>query len=103
VGHTLKPAELGEEVFVLGDGWGGGEGCYPATVTEADDFTFTVIATESAPTPWMQAHVLRRHCVPRGASGKGQAATAPAAAGSSHAKVVEAPAREAVKFGAAGG
>lgn len=65
VGHTLRPAELGEEVTVLGDGWGGDQGkSYPAVVTEADRFTFTVVALEGgATTPWTQGHVLRQYCV----------------------------------------
>eukprot|EP00927_Polykrikos_kofoidii_P000642 TRINITY_DN10236_c0_g1_i1.p1 TRINITY_DN10236_c0_g1~~TRINITY_DN10236_c0_g1_i1.p1 ORF type:complete len:1194 (-),score=224.56 TRINITY_DN10236_c0_g1_i1:87-3668(-) len=62
VGHTLRPVEQGAIVRVLGDGWGGGKGSYRATVTEADFFTFTVVAAEDAPRPWEQTHVLRERC-----------------------------------------
>jgi len=62
VGYSFRPAELGQQVEVLGDGWGNGEDSYLAVVTEADRFTFTVVAVAGA-SAWSQAHVLREHCV----------------------------------------
>eukprot|EP00490_Sorites_sp_Unknown_P017195 CAMPEP_0114695484 /NCGR_PEP_ID=MMETSP0191-20121206/71404_1 /TAXON_ID=126664 /ORGANISM="Sorites sp." /LENGTH=395 /DNA_ID=CAMNT_0001991773 /DNA_START=150 /DNA_END=1335 /DNA_ORIENTATION=+ len=43
IGHSLNPPERGFLVRVQGDGWGGSQGSYLATVTEADAETFTVI------------------------------------------------------------
>jgi len=61
LGHSLSPPELGRQVEVIGDGWGGGSSSYLATVTEADDLTFTVIRL-SGPEAWQETHVLREHC-----------------------------------------
>lgn len=76
VGHTLQPAELGGEVVVLGDGWGGKKGsAWPAVIIEADDFSFTVVALQGVPSdvssPWQQVIVLREHCVCRTGGGRG--------------------------------
>jgi hypothetical protein len=67
IGHTLAPAEQGLMVWVQGDGWGGGSGTYLATVTEADEQTFTIIRRGGC---WVEAHVLRELCrlCPRGES-----------------------------------
>merc|ERR1711879_1113858 len=55
IGHTLSPVEQGMKVIVQGDGWGGGQGSYTATVTEADAQTFTVVRDGV----WEETHVLR--------------------------------------------
>eukprot|EP00440_Ansanella_granifera_P018023 gb/GFBE01019576.1/.p1 GENE.gb/GFBE01019576.1/~~gb/GFBE01019576.1/.p1 ORF type:complete len:675 (+),score=115.56 gb/GFBE01019576.1/:1-2025(+) len=68
VGHTLRPAELGQQVEVLGDGWGNGEGSYMGVITEADSFTFTVVSLEGSG----ESHVLREHCVLRQGNAKVQ-------------------------------
>eukprot|EP00930_Biecheleria_cincta_P083755 TRINITY_DN73265_c0_g1_i1.p1 TRINITY_DN73265_c0_g1~~TRINITY_DN73265_c0_g1_i1.p1 ORF type:complete len:933 (+),score=129.29 TRINITY_DN73265_c0_g1_i1:208-2799(+) len=66
--QSIRPAELGEQVRVFGDGWGGGSGSYLATVTEGDHLTFTVIRTSvdppctTGPNAWQETHVLREHC-----------------------------------------
>jgi len=61
MGHTLRPAQQGQRVLVSGDGWGGGgTSKYEAIVTEADDFTFTVVAVAGS---WAETHVLQKHCV----------------------------------------
>eukprot|EP00747_Dinoflagellata_sp_TGD_P061152 gnl/TRDRNA2_/TRDRNA2_152386_c1_seq1.p1 gnl/TRDRNA2_/TRDRNA2_152386_c1~~gnl/TRDRNA2_/TRDRNA2_152386_c1_seq1.p1 ORF type:complete len:482 (+),score=110.89 gnl/TRDRNA2_/TRDRNA2_152386_c1_seq1:156-1448(+) len=63
LGHKLRPQERGQRVVVVGDGWGGGgKKGYEAIVTEADDFTFTVVST-GGDTPWTETHVLKEHCV----------------------------------------
>lgn len=68
VAKSFTPAELGEQVRVFGDGWGGGTGSYLATVTEGDNLTFTVIRTSvdptctSGPDAWQETHVLQEHC-----------------------------------------
>jgi len=59
---------VGDEVLVLGDGWGGGGKSYPAAVLEADDHGFTVVMLQGAPAPGCKAHVLRRYCISRGAA-----------------------------------
>lgn len=64
-GHTLNPLQQGQRVAVIGDGWGGGEEGYEAVVTEADNFTFTVVAVSGNNT-WTEFHVLRKHCIPLG-------------------------------------
>jgi len=51
---------MGSLVKVRGDGWGGGRGEYTATVTEADELTFTVIRQNGE--KWEETHVLREHC-----------------------------------------
>jgi hypothetical protein len=61
-GHTLKPAQQGLRVAVVGDGWGGKDAGYEAIVTEADDYTFTVIAT-TGDHQWAESHVLKEHCI----------------------------------------
>merc|ERR1712137_176917 len=61
IGHTLNPVEQGMKVIVRGDGWGGGHGTYNATVTEADDLTFTVVRERNS--VWEETHVLRALCV----------------------------------------
>jgi len=71
VGHSLRPSELGEQVEVLGDGWGSGEGSYMAVVTEADRFTFTVVAVGGRSGSWSQAHVLRQQCILKSSGGRG--------------------------------
>jgi len=63
-GHSFTPFdERGAQVRVRGDGWGGGSGEYVATITEADEFTFTVIraATGEDDCAWEETHVLREH------------------------------------------
>jgi len=64
LGHSLRPPELGMLARIIGDGWGGGDKRKRAegTITEADEFTFTVIVKESD-TKWTETHVLREHCV----------------------------------------
>jgi len=62
LGHTLSPVQQGSRVAVVGDGWGSGEGGYEGVVTEADHYTFTVIAT-SGDHPWTENHVLKEHCI----------------------------------------
>jgi len=62
LGHTLSPLQQGLRVAVLGDGWGSREGGYEAVVTEADHYTFTVIAT-SGKSLWAENHVLKEHCI----------------------------------------
>lgn len=69
-GHTLRPAQLGHRVAVVGDGWGGGSGGYEAVVTEADRHTFTVIAV-SGPDAWKETHVLQDCCIPLAQKTKG--------------------------------
>lgn len=54
--------DLGTKVRVKGDGWGGGRGTYNATVTEADEFTFTVLIEKRNPERFEETHVLREHC-----------------------------------------
>jgi len=65
IGHILAPAEQGSTVLVQGDGWGGGNGTYLATITEADAQTFTVIRHGA----WDETHVLREHCCVRSRAG----------------------------------
>lgn len=60
IGHMLRPPEMGSQVLVRGDGWGGGCGEYEATITEADALTFTVIRKRGR--LWEETHVLRDHC-----------------------------------------
>jgi len=60
IGHSLAPPEMGSRVRVKGDGWGVGRGSYVATVTEADELTFTVI--RQCGERWEETHVLREHC-----------------------------------------
>jgi len=62
-GHSLMPLERDAPVIVRGDGWGGGSGEYLATITEADEFTFTVIraAEGEDESAWEETHVLREH------------------------------------------
>eukprot|EP00928_Gymnodinium_smaydae_P012913 TRINITY_DN14716_c0_g1_i1.p1 TRINITY_DN14716_c0_g1~~TRINITY_DN14716_c0_g1_i1.p1 ORF type:complete len:786 (+),score=139.95 TRINITY_DN14716_c0_g1_i1:84-2441(+) len=62
IGHTLAPAEQGATVRVRGDGWGGGLGHFLATVTEADELTFTVIRRGQLAAGWEETHVLRSSC-----------------------------------------
>lgn len=62
IGHTLQPPQQGLRVAVVGDGWGGRNGGYEAVVTEADRFTFTVVAT-SGNNAWTESHVLKEHCI----------------------------------------
>mmetsp|Transcript_40773 Transcript_40773/g.110293 ORF Transcript_40773/g.110293 Transcript_40773/m.110293 type:complete len:352 (-) Transcript_40773:194-1249(-) len=54
-------AVVGSQVKVRGDGWGGGRGVYEATVTEADEQTFTVVY-KNARGKWEETCVLRDHC-----------------------------------------
>jgi len=64
VGHSLRPPELGKMARVAGDGWGGGDKRkrFEGTITEADQFTFTVIV-KGNDEKWAETHVLREHCV----------------------------------------
>jgi len=62
MGHTLRPAQMGQRVAVIGDGWGQGSSGYEALVTEADDYTYTVVAL-SGDSPWSETHVLKSCCV----------------------------------------
>lgn len=62
MGHTLQPPQQGLRVAVVGDGWGDRDGGYEAVVTEADHYTFTVIAT-SGKHPWTENHVLKENCI----------------------------------------
>jgi len=64
MGHTLSPLQRGLRVAVVGDGWGQGLGKsgYEAIITEADDFTYTVVSL-SGPCPWTETHVLKQYCV----------------------------------------
>jgi len=66
IGHTLRPANQGRRVAVVGDGWGGGgDGDapgYEAMIIEADDLSFTVVAL-SGPMKWQETHVLQEHCI----------------------------------------
>jgi len=64
MGHTLSPLQRGLRVAVIGDGWGQGLGKsgYEAIVTEADDFTYTVVAL-GGQCPWTETHVLKQYCV----------------------------------------
>merc|ERR1712060_425924 len=62
VGHTTSPAQQGQRVAVVGDGWGSGTGGYEAMVTEADRLTFTVVAVNDS--KWQEMHVLQEHCIP---------------------------------------
>lgn len=59
---TSRPKEMGYCVAVVGDGWGNGDGGYQATVTEADDLTFTVVRVDSAGR-WEETHVLKSCCI----------------------------------------
>jgi len=59
--HSRTPPEQGARVQVQGDGWGSGEGSYEATVTESDDFTFSV-RRKGQNSKWEETHVLRAHC-----------------------------------------
>eukprot|EP00930_Biecheleria_cincta_P020413 TRINITY_DN15367_c0_g1_i2.p1 TRINITY_DN15367_c0_g1~~TRINITY_DN15367_c0_g1_i2.p1 ORF type:complete len:749 (+),score=114.56 TRINITY_DN15367_c0_g1_i2:51-2249(+) len=65
-GHTLRPAELGRQVAVSGDGWGCGKGYFVGVVTEADRFTFTVVTSGSSGSCSTgrseEVHVLREFC-----------------------------------------
>lgn len=60
LGHSLRPAEQGCTVRVRGDGWGRLDGGYMATVTEADEFSFTVIRQGDH---WEESQVLREYCI----------------------------------------
>lgn len=63
LGHTLRPAQMGQRVAVIGDGWGQAlEGGYEAIVTEADHYTYSVVAL-SGDSPWSETHVLKSYCV----------------------------------------
>jgi len=53
---------IGFRVLVQGDGWGSGTGEYLATVTEADELTYTVIF-QAATNTWEETHVLRENCI----------------------------------------
>mmetsp|Transcript_18189 Transcript_18189/g.42304 ORF Transcript_18189/g.42304 Transcript_18189/m.42304 type:complete len:491 (+) Transcript_18189:31-1503(+) len=63
LGHSLRPPELGMLARIVGDGWGGGDKRKRSegTITEADEYTFTVIVKESD-NKWTETHVLREHC-----------------------------------------
>lgn len=58
VGHTLRPEELGWQVRVKGDGWGGNGDGYVGVVLEADDKTYTLVNNEN----WEESHVLKAYC-----------------------------------------
>lgn len=58
VGHTLRPEEMGWQVRVKGDGWGGKGDGYVGVVIEADDQTYTLVNTEN----WEEMHVMRLYC-----------------------------------------
>mmetsp|Transcript_13271 Transcript_13271/g.25560 ORF Transcript_13271/g.25560 Transcript_13271/m.25560 type:complete len:773 (-) Transcript_13271:128-2446(-) len=64
MGHTLSPLQQGQRIAVIGDGWGQGLGKsgYEAIVTEADDFTYTVVSL-GGDCPWTETHVLKQYCV----------------------------------------
>jgi len=65
LGHTLRPPEAGFLVRVQGDGWGarsGGSASFLATITEADDDTYTVIRRGDCHGSWDETHVLKREC-----------------------------------------
>jgi len=64
MGHTLSPLQQGQRVAVVGDGWGQclGKSGYEAIITEADDYTYTVVAL-SGDCPWSETHVLKQYCV----------------------------------------
>lgn len=62
MGHSLQPPQQGLRIAVIGDGWGSREGGYEAVVTEADNYTFTVVAT-SGKNQWTESHVLRENCI----------------------------------------
>mmetsp|Transcript_41471 Transcript_41471/g.61910 ORF Transcript_41471/g.61910 Transcript_41471/m.61910 type:complete len:109 (+) Transcript_41471:1-327(+) len=62
LGHMLSPPEQGCLVCVRGDGWGGGHGEFTGTITEADEFTFTVVRHAARGVAWEETHVLREHC-----------------------------------------
>merc|ERR1712008_457802 len=64
MGHTLSPLQRGLRVAVIGDGWGQGLGKsgYEAIITEADDFTYTVVAL-GGDCPWTETHVLQQYCL----------------------------------------
>jgi len=61
LGHTLCPDLQGRRVMVIGDGWGSGEGSFEAVVTEADNFTYTVIVVGSGGA-YEETHVLKAYC-----------------------------------------
>jgi len=61
IGHTLRPDLQGQRVMVIGDGWGDGEGKSEAIVTEADNFTYTVIVVRGDGA-YEETHVLKTHC-----------------------------------------
>jgi len=56
---TKGKQERGRRVSVIGDGWGGGHGDYTATVTDADEQTFSVIVEST----WAERCVLQKFCM----------------------------------------
>mmetsp|Transcript_50156 Transcript_50156/g.112896 ORF Transcript_50156/g.112896 Transcript_50156/m.112896 type:complete len:316 (+) Transcript_50156:52-999(+) len=52
---------LGRQAVIRGDGWGAGQGQYIATVTEADDRTYTVVRKLAAK-KFEEKVVLQEHC-----------------------------------------
>ncbi|CAE8623790.1 unnamed protein product, partial [Polarella glacialis] len=55
---------IGSQVRVKGDGWGGGFGEYDGTVTEQDELSLTVIFKSVETKKWEETQVLREHCQP---------------------------------------
>jgi len=62
-GHTLRPAQQGMRVAVIGDGWGSGSGGYEAIITEADSHTYTLVSL-FGPMAWKETHVLKQYTIP---------------------------------------
>jgi len=62
LGGSMAAQDLGQQVAVIGDGWGSGAGGYAAVITDADEYTYTVISTGGA-NPWQETHVLKDQCI----------------------------------------
>jgi hypothetical protein len=62
-GHDTRPREFGRRVYVKGDGWGGGDGVFEGVISEADQYTFTLLTSSASESGRIhERHVLRTQC-----------------------------------------